>query len=302
MVGLMKAGRAPPFLAGVVLPLVVGVDLRCAPPGLGGAAVLAVPWVEAGGARLFPEEERLRFSLLLPESPRRTLAPLLPVMLERLPPAGLAWLSAAARGLTCAGARGRLVRNEEDDPMPAPGRDDGRAAPCLKDPSLDCLLSEPVERAESARERGRAGVAPPPELGRDPEERPCSGKAAGTASPLGVAGELCVPSKSSVPALPSLPRPRRPRPRDVVLVVPRGAAAPPGPATLPVEAEREGGRAGRTVLTEAAELREEREEGREEREVDLAEDSAPRESPRTEDRGLLGVAAFRVESGVARRV
>lgn len=187
VVGRMKAGRAPPFLAGALVFLAVPGDLRCVAEGLGGAAVLAGP----GGARLFPEEERLRFSLLLPESPRRTLAPLPPAARERPLPAGRARLSAAARGLTCAGASGRLVREEEGT---GPGREAERAAPCRREPSLDCLLREPVERAESARERGRAGVTPPPELGREPEERPCSGNVAGTASPLGVAGELWVPS------------------------------------------------------------------------------------------------------------
>lgn len=37
------------------------------------------------------------------------------------------------------------------------------------DPSLDCLLREPVERKESVRESGREGVAGP-ELWREPED------------------------------------------------------------------------------------------------------------------------------------
>lgn len=178
-VGCMNAGRLPPFLGELLLFDVLPVDLLDPNSGLGGverklAERSARGFDEAAErgvvrlvppARLLPEFDRERFSLELPESPRFTLTeefgvdpgdlrsdPLEPLLFLPL-------LSVVVRERTCAGARGRLVlllllviRAEDFGPG---------MGPRLKEPSLDCLLREPVERVESARERGRVGVIPP---------------------------------------------------------------------------------------------------------------------------------------------
>lgn len=216
VVGRMKAGRFPPFLVDAGLPAGVPTGLRrlCVPSGFGGddrklaersargleleAADERAVEREVPPTRLLPEFERERFSLELPESPRFTLTEDVGVepgdlRREVLEPLMFRWRdSAEVSERTCAGASGRLTL--------ALLLAEGAAAlvtlavPRRREPSLDCLLSDPVERVESARESERVGVAPP-ELCRDPEDRVrSSGKLGCAFSPFGLHGELCVPS------------------------------------------------------------------------------------------------------------
>jgi len=154
-------------------------------------------------ALLFPELERDKFSFELPESPRFTLTVELGVLLCVLASDLFELLKLRVRlsedwtDLGWDGARGLLLglfreleagdgRVLTVDDLVGPTMGGARADcdlrtfvvvvvrpadPSLRrpDPSLDCLLRDPVERKESVRESGREGVTGP-ELWREPDD------------------------------------------------------------------------------------------------------------------------------------
>lgn len=189
VVGLMKAGRvwlergAPLELDDINGVLLVKLPIGCRVEVLDGAerepednlsdrGILSLEHDTDGLGvtlvvleRLLPEFDLDRFSFELPESPRLTLIELLGALLDARCWAMLRELRVA--DFVCSGARGRLgvLLNLDVEAFDAL-----LTGTFLKDPSLDCLLSEPTERTESFLDTGLEGT-PPLEVCKLVEER-----------------------------------------------------------------------------------------------------------------------------------